>query len=61
LLLWHQNAFIYEAEWTLKVMAVNHKCLGSVNQQVVDEAVAREARLFLVRAGLTILGGPSTS
>jgi (S)-citramalyl-CoA lyase len=36
-----------------QVLVVNRKGVGSVDHQMVDEAVARNARLFLERAGIT--------
>jgi (S)-citramalyl-CoA lyase len=35
-----------------EILAVNQKGVGSVDHQMVDEAVARKARLILDRAGI---------
>jgi (S)-citramalyl-CoA lyase len=36
-----------------QILVVNRKGVGSVGHQMVDEAVARKARLVLERAGIT--------
>jgi (S)-citramalyl-CoA lyase len=36
-----------------QILVVNQQGVGSVDQQMVDEAVARKARLVLERAGIT--------
>ena len=36
-----------------QILVVNRKGVGSVDHQMVDEAVARKARLVLERAGIT--------
>jgi (S)-citramalyl-CoA lyase len=44
-----------EVDWAQRVIAVTVQGVGSVDQQMVDEAIARRARLILARAG----GAPS--
>jgi (S)-citramalyl-CoA lyase len=37
-----------------QILAVNQQGVGSVNHQMVDEAIARKARLILARAGIAV-------
>jgi (S)-citramalyl-CoA lyase len=37
-----------------QILVVNQKGVGSVDHQMVDEAVARKARLVLERAGIAV-------
>lgn len=39
-----------EVEWAKQVLEVNRKGVGSINGQMIDEAVARRARFILARA-----------
>lgn len=43
-----------EVNQARKVLAVSRQGVGSIDQQMVDEAIARKARLILARAGVVL-------